>query len=114
MMGQNTPNVFMTVNRSWYQAVPQYTCSTHTVGWAYHPAGTVFFEKQQCVDIDRDLAQLLMPLRAYCSHQIVHRDLKPENILIDRETLVIKIIDFGFAKFFGSQVGSPWREGQGQ
>eukprot|EP01006_Ploeotia_vitrea_P064528 TRINITY_DN88106_c0_g1_i1.p1 TRINITY_DN88106_c0_g1~~TRINITY_DN88106_c0_g1_i1.p1 ORF type:complete len:439 (+),score=57.04 TRINITY_DN88106_c0_g1_i1:196-1317(+) len=43
---------------------------------------------------------------------IVHRDLKPENILIDENTLKIKIVDFGFAKFVG-KVETPGSGGAG-
>ncbi|KAI8360165.1 kinase-like domain-containing protein [Mortierella sp. GBAus27b] len=36
---------------------------------------------------------------------IVHRDLKPENILVmDKETMTVKISDFGLAKMIGEQV----------
>lgn len=39
---------------------------------------------------------------AYChSKKVCHRDLKPENILIDnKETLSIKLIDFGTSQRF--------------
>ena len=34
----------------------------------------------------------------YChDHNIIHRDIKLENILIESETMIIKIIDFGFS-----------------
>jgi serine/threonine protein kinase len=36
------------------------------------------------------------------SKNLIHRDIKPENILIDPNSLKIKIIDFGFAKFLKS------------
>lgn len=36
---------------------------------------------------------------------IVHRDLKPENILVmDKESMTVKISDFGLAKMIGEQV----------
>lgn len=30
--------------------------------------------------------------------QVCHRDLKPDNILYDKETMQIKLIDFGVSK----------------
>jgi serine/threonine protein kinase len=48
------------------------------------------------------IRQLLEALRfLHTDQRIVHRDLKPENILLVKGSLQIKIIDFGFAKFFG-------------
>lgn len=40
----------------------------------------------------------------YChTNNIVHRDLKPENILLlGKESLVIKICDFGSSVFMGA------------
>jgi serine/threonine-protein kinase len=37
---------------------------------------------------------------------IIHRDIKPENIFLcdDRESFVVKILDFGIAKSFGSNI----------
>ncbi|KAF2263474.1 Pkinase-domain-containing protein [Lojkania enalia] len=50
----------------------------------------------------------------YCHRlNIHHRDLKPENILLDRETLQIKLVDFGMAalqpvgKMLTTPCGSP-------
>jgi calcium/calmodulin-dependent protein kinase I len=31
---------------------------------------------------------------------VVHRDLKPENILLTGEQRIVKITDFGFARYF--------------
>lgn len=43
--------------------------------------------------------QMIAPLM-YCHRiHISHRDLKPENILVDRESMTIKLIDFGMAAF---------------
>lgn len=36
---------------------------------------------------------------------IMHRDIKPENVLIEPKTLMIKIIDFGFATQINSYNG---------
>jgi serine/threonine protein kinase len=34
----------------------------------------------------------------YLNHQgVVHRDLKPENMLFEKDTQILKIIDFGIA-----------------
>lgn len=35
------------------------------------------------------------------SHRIIHRDLKPANILINKETLRLKITDFGLSRVLG-------------
>ncbi|KAH7116862.1 serine/threonine-protein kinase-like protein GIN4 [Dendryphion nanum] len=51
---------------------------------------------------------------SYCHRlNIHHRDLKPENILLDRETMTIKLVDFGMAalqpsgKMLTTPCGSP-------
>ena len=49
----------------------------------------------------RIVSQLLEVLAYLHENEIVHRDIKPENIMTDPVTLSIKIVDFGFAKFFG-------------
>ena len=50
----------------------------------------------------------------YCHRLLIcHRDLKPENILLDRDTLGVKLIDFGMAalqprgRFLSTPCGSP-------
>lgn len=48
----------------------------------------------QTVHIFRQIIAALM----YCHRiNIHHRDLKPENILLDRETMTVKLVDFGMA-----------------
>jgi serine/threonine protein kinase len=44
---------------------------------------------------------LLLGLEYLHNNWILHRDLKPNNLLIDKRG-VLKIADFGLAKFFGS------------
>ena len=50
------------------------------------------------------LKQILGALDTAHRRQIVHRDLKPENLFLtsDSGDEVIKILDFGFGKFFGA------------
>ena len=57
---------------------------------------------------------LLKAFKMLVKNNIMHRDIKPENTLIeDPEKLIIKLTDFGFAKFFkekdqaNEQLGSP-------
>ncbi|CAH8572959.1 unnamed protein product [Schistosoma rodhaini] len=45
--------------------------------------------------------QLLRGTDFLHSHRIIHRDLKPANILINRETLRLKITDFGLSRVLG-------------
>jgi len=72
-------------------------------------AGELFDEivKRQRFD-ERDAAIIIKQLLsaiAYChSKSVCHRDLKPENILIDnKETLSIKLIDFGTSQKFDTE-----------
>ena len=51
----------------------------------------------------------------YLRHKgIVHRDLKPENMLFEKNSRVLKIIDFGIAtkrepnKLLTDRVGTPY------
>ena len=46
--------------------------------------------------------QLVAGLQYLFSHNIVHRDIKPRNILVCNKRTVLKIADFGFAKYLGS------------
>ena len=67
--------------------------------------------EQETIQIIR---QLLKTLKYLNSMNLCHRDLKPENILIDRNTLGIKLLDFGLAcyfhegKYMTKRVGSPY------
>eukprot|EP01063_Lacrimia_lanifica_P029023 TRINITY_DN4355_c0_g1_i3.p1 TRINITY_DN4355_c0_g1~~TRINITY_DN4355_c0_g1_i3.p1 ORF type:complete len:571 (+),score=173.85 TRINITY_DN4355_c0_g1_i3:99-1811(+) len=51
------------------------------------------------------LKQVLLALQYCHDNNVVHRDIKPENILIDPATKMVKLIDFGLAKFL--QRGLP-------
>lgn len=44
--------------------------------------------------------QLLLSLEYCHANRIIHRDLKPQNILVERDTLNIKLADFGLARVF--------------
>ncbi|KAF9576257.1 hypothetical protein EC968_009819 [Mortierella alpina] len=49
--------------------------------------------------------QVLAGVQYLHERGVVHRDLKPENILVmDKETMTVKISDFGLAKMIGEQV----------
>lgn len=50
------------------------------------------------------LYQLLAGV-AFChERKVLHRDLKPQNLLINKETLQLKLADFGLARAFGVPV----------
>jgi serine/threonine protein kinase len=58
------------------------------------------------------LKQIMEGMKYLLSHKIIHRDLKPQNILVSN-TGVLKITDFGFARYFDNDIliqticGSP-------
>ena len=58
------------------------------------------------------LKQITEGMKYLLSHKIIHRDLKPQNILLS-DTGSFKITDFGFARYFDSDIliqticGSP-------
>ena len=58
------------------------------------------------------LKQILEGMKYLLSHKIIHRDLKPQNILVS-DTGMLKITDFGFARYFDNDIliqticGSP-------
>lgn len=64
----------------------------------------------EVVHLFRQLIAALIYCHRLCIH---HRDLKPENILLDRESLQIKLVDFGMAalqphgKLLTTACGSP-------
>ncbi|KAK4512727.1 uncharacterized protein ATC70_003433 [Mucor velutinosus] len=85
----------------------------------YVPGGELFDFVSSNKTIDEDKTrfifwQLFTGLKYLHDNNIAHRDLKPENVLLaDRDTLQVKITDFGLAKTeqrdqsFGSQCGTP-------
>lgn len=60
------------------------------------------------------IKQILKAINHLNSLGICHRDIKLENIMINQETMMIKLIDFGFSSFFPkyeylyTQVGTPY------
>ena len=64
------------------------------------------------------LKQVSEGIKYLLENKIIHRDLKPQNILVS-ETGTLKITDFGFARYFDSDVliqticGSPLYIGTG-
>merc|ERR1719359_1631643 len=59
------------------------------------------FEEKDAAEATK---QMLLAVNYVHSHGIVHRDLKLENFLYDTEgSTHLKLIDFGFSKFFNSK-----------
>jgi serine/threonine protein kinase len=56
------------------------------------------------IEINEIMQQVCAAIAVAHKRKIIHRDLKPENIFLhqDEETCVVKVLDFGIAKFKGS------------
>lgn len=55
------------------------------------------------LDQVRRLSYQLFSAINWChTHEIIHRDIKPENLLISKD-FVLKLCDFGFARFCNTQ-----------
>ncbi|OEH76708.1 protein kinase (incomplete catalytic triad) [Cyclospora cayetanensis] len=77
-------------------------------------------ERSSCVEdaalgrwplLELDLfKQLMKGIRDIHERGIVHRDLKPENIFVDPQSHVLKIVDFGLAKFIQSKTAGQLAE----
>jgi len=68
----------------------------------------VLLEKEQFSEKEaRDVIRPIIDAIGYChSLGIVHRDIKPENLLfssVDSETSIIKVSDFGLARFIDDE-----------
>lgn len=61
--------------------------------------------KQYSEEMAAETTYQMLQALAYChAHQVVHRDLKLENFMYERkDTNHLKLIDFGFAKFWKNQ-----------
>ena len=54
----------------------------------------------------RQLSYQLFSAIHWChTHEIIHRDIKPENLLISKN-FVLKLCDFGFARFCNTQTAT--------
>lgn len=49
--------------------------------------------------INRIAYKIIKCLRFLHQKNIIHRDIKPENILLQNEGEILKLCDFGFARF---------------
>eukprot|EP00992_Anisonema_acinus_P015751 TRINITY_DN9875_c0_g1_i1.p1 TRINITY_DN9875_c0_g1~~TRINITY_DN9875_c0_g1_i1.p1 ORF type:complete len:472 (-),score=36.18 TRINITY_DN9875_c0_g1_i1:21-1436(-) len=59
------------------------------------------------VDVIRITRQLLSALDHLHQSGIVHRDLKAENLIVSPDLMVLKVIDFGYARTFGTDSCAP-------
>lgn len=83
----------------WFQINQKYTL---VFDYVDHLPLREIFTKFRWYDIQRFTGQLLWLLNKFHTGGMIHHDLKPSNLLLDKQTLDIRLIDYGM-----SLIGEP-------